>query len=88
MYTPWSGSGAALYVCEQAVVGRRRCALHKTAVTDNGFTVIDSILLEGALVQCAVAVPQVSAADTYQVTWSAAPVQGAQLWIAAVQSSS
>jgi hypothetical protein len=50
--------------------------------------VIDSILLEGALVQCAVAVPQVSAADTYQVTWSAAPVQGAQLWIAAVQSSS
>jgi hypothetical protein len=59
----------------------------KTAVPDSGFTVIDSILLQGALVQCAVAVRQVSSAGTYQVTWSATPLQGAQLWIAAVQSS-
>ncbi|MBC7482727.1 MAG: hypothetical protein H7337_12690 [Rhizobacter sp.] len=56
----------------------------KTAVPDNGFTVIDAILLEGALVQCAVAVQQVSEAGTWQVTWTATPVQGAQLWIAAV----
>ena len=56
----------------------------KTAVPDNGFTVIDAILLEGALVQCAVAVRQVSEAGTWQVTWTATPVQGAQLWIAAV----
>lgn len=58
----------------------------KTAVPDSGFTVIDSILEQGALVQCAVAVRQVSAAGTYQVTWTATPIQGAQLWIAAVQS--
>jgi hypothetical protein len=60
---------------------------NKTAVPDNGFSVIHSILLEGALVQCAVAVRQVSAAGTYSVTWAATPRQGAQLWIAAVQSS-
>lgn len=56
----------------------------KTAVPDNGFRVIDAILLEGALVQCAVAVRQVSGAGTWKVTWNATPVQGAQLWLAAV----
>ena len=56
----------------------------KTAVPDNGFRLIDAILLEGALVQCAVAVRQVSDAGTWKVTWTATPVQGAQLWIAAV----
>ena len=61
---------------------------NKTATPDNGFTVIDSILLEGALVQCAVAVRQVDAAGTHQVTWTSTPLQGAQLWIAAVQSAS
>lgn len=59
----------------------------KTAVPDSGFTVIDSILLQGALVQCAVAVRQVDTAGSYSVTWTATPVQGAQLWIAAVQAS-
>jgi hypothetical protein len=59
----------------------------KTATPDNGFTVIDEILLEGALVQCAVAVRQVEAAGTYEVTWTSTPLQGAQLWIAAVQSA-
>lgn len=58
----------------------------KTAVPDNGFTVVDSILLSGALVQCAAAVKQVSAAGTYQVTWTSTPQQGAQLWIAVVQA--
>jgi len=59
----------------------------KTAVPDNGFSVVDSVLASGALVQCAVAVRQVSAAGTYNVTWSATPMQGAQLWIVAVQSA-
>lgn len=58
--------------------------LDKTAMPDNGFTVIDAILLAGALVQCAVAVRQVGEAGTWRVTWTATPTQGAQLWIAAV----
>ncbi len=57
----------------------------KTAVPNNGFTVIDSVLVEGSLVQCAVAVKNVAAAGTYDVTWTATPVQGAQLWLIAVQ---
>ena len=59
----------------------------KTAVPDNGFTVVDSVLASGSLVQCAVAVRQVSAAGTYNVTWTSTPTQGAQLWIVAVQST-
>lgn len=59
----------------------------KTAVPDNGFKVIDSILREGALVQCAVAVRAVEAAGSYRTTWTATPAQGAQLWIAAVQKA-
>ena len=59
----------------------------KTAVADNGFTVIDGILLQGALVQCAVAVRAVSAAGSYSTTWTATPAQGAQLWIAAVEAA-
>ena len=58
---------------------------NKTAVPNNGFRVIDSILREGALVQCAVAVKDVAAAGTYDVTWTTSPIQGAQLWLVAVQ---
>ncbi len=61
--------------------------LDKTAVPDNGFTVVDSVLAAGALVQCAVAVKQVGAAGTYDVTWTSTPLQGAQLWLAAVQAA-
>jgi hypothetical protein len=61
--------------------------LDKTAVPDNGFTVVDSVLASGALVQCAVAVRQVSAAGTYNVTWVSTPQQGAQLWLVAVQAA-
>lgn len=57
----------------------------KTATPNNGFTVIDAILKSGALVQCAVAVKNVSAAGTYDVTWTSTPAQGAQLWLIAVQ---
>lgn len=59
----------------------------KTATPDSGFTRIDAVLEQGALVQCAVAVRQVSQAGTYQVTWTATPAQGAQLWIAAIRFS-
>ncbi|MGO4393961.1 hypothetical protein AB4Z46_21610 [Variovorax sp. M-6] len=61
--------------------------LDKTAVPDNGFTVVDSVLESGALVQCAVAVRQVGAAGTYNVTWASTPRQGAQLWLVAVQAA-
>ena len=57
----------------------------KTAVPNNGFRVIDSVLESGALVQLAVAVKHVDAAGSYDVTWTSTPVQGAQLWLAAVQ---
>lgn len=58
---------------------------NKTAVPNNGFTVIDSVLQQGALVQCAVAVKNVTEAGTYNVTWTATPAQGAQLWLIAVE---
>lgn len=57
----------------------------KTAVPNNGFTVVDSILLSGELVQGAVATREVAAAGRYDVTWTASPLQGAQLWMVAVQ---
>ena len=55
------------------------------AVPNTGFTVVDSVLVSGALVQAAVAVKNVSEAGTYDVTWKATPRQGAQLWLVAVQ---
>jgi hypothetical protein len=57
----------------------------KTAVPNNDFFVVDSILKSGALVQSAVAVRNVTAAGTYNVTWTATPAQGAQLWLIAVE---
>jgi hypothetical protein len=60
-------------------------AVPQTAVPNNGFTPIDSVLEPGNLVQCAVAVKNVTAAGTYNVTWTSTPVQGAQLWLVAVQ---
>jgi hypothetical protein len=79
-------SGAALLVAWWW--GDADVRFEKTATPDNGFTVVDAILLEGALVQCAVAVRAVETAGTYQVTWTSTPVQGAQLWIAGVQRAS
>jgi len=57
----------------------------QTATPDSGFTVVDSVLAAGSLVQGAVAVKNVTAAGTYHVTWTATPAQGAQLWLVAVQ---
>lgn len=59
--------------------------MDKTAKANNGFAVIDAVLSAGALVQSAVAVKEVTAAGTYDVTWTSTPVQGAQLWIVAVE---
>jgi hypothetical protein len=55
------------------------------ATVQDGFTIIDYALDAGSLVQCAVAVKNVATPGTYDVTWTATPVQGAQLWLIAVQ---
>jgi hypothetical protein len=59
-----------------------------TAVPNNGFAVIDSFLKlpDNSGVQCAVAFKQVSAAGSYDVSWTGVPVQGAILWLFAFQS--
>jgi hypothetical protein len=64
--------------------GDAAAQVDQTAAANNGFTVIDSVLFSGSLVQCAVAVKQVTAAGSYDVTWTATPVQGAQLYLIAV----
>lgn len=55
------------------------------AAVQDGFTIIDYALDAGSLVQCAVAVKNVTTAGTYDVTWTATPAQGALLWLIAVQ---
>ena len=57
------------------------------AVPGNGFAVIDSQLVSSNAVETVVAAREVSAAGTYDVTWSATPVQGAHLWLVAVQGA-
>jgi hypothetical protein len=58
----------------------------QSATPDGGFTLIDTNAFEtDSFVQCAVAVKNVSAAGTYNVTWTSTPIQGAQLWLVAVE---
>jgi hypothetical protein len=58
----------------------------QSATPGNGFSLIDSNAFEtDSFVQCAVAVKNVSAAGTYNITWTSTPIQGAQLWLVAVQ---
>jgi hypothetical protein len=58
----------------------------QSATPGDGFTLIDTNAYEtDSFVQCAVAVKNVSAAGTYNVTWTSNPDQGAQLWLIAVQ---
>jgi len=58
----------------------------QSATPGDGFTRIDTNAYEtDSFVQCAVAVKNVSAAGTYDVTWTSDPEQGAQLWLVAVQ---
>jgi urease beta subunit len=66
----WTGDGASGAV---------------SAVPDNGFTVLDSELESSDAVQASVATKDVSAAGTYNVTWSATPAQTAYMWLVAVQ---
>jgi hypothetical protein len=55
------------------------------AIPNNGFTVIGSALGTGDLVQACVAVKEVNAAGTYDVTWEMIPTEGALLWLIAVE---
>lgn len=57
----------------------------KVAVPNNDFVVLDSLGQAGEIVQCFVAAKEVEVAGTYDVTWTATPQQGAQLWLVAVQ---
>lgn len=58
----------------------------QSATPSDGFIRIDSNAFEtDSFVQCAVAVKNVSVAGTYNVTWTSTPIQGAQLWLVAVQ---
>ena len=54
-----------------------------TATPNNSFGVIHSLLDLGALIQVSTATRNVTAAGTYNVTWTSG--EGAQLWIFAVQ---
>lgn len=64
--------------------------LTHSAVPNNGFTVIENFvnLPPNSAVQCVVAYRQVSAAGSYNVSWSTSPIQGAPLWLFAFQSTS
>ena len=57
------------------------------AVPNHGFTVIESLLSTGTLVQTAVATKDVTAAGSYNVTWDSGGLEGAQLYLVAVQSA-
>jgi Bacterial Ig-like domain (group 2) len=54
-------------------------------VPNNGFTVIEGVGNAVETVQMFVATRNVSAAGTYNVTWNTTPLQGAQLYLVAVQ---
>jgi hypothetical protein len=58
----------------------------QSASANNGFQPIETNAQErDSFVQVAVAAKTVSAAGTYDVTWTSDPEQGAQLWLVAVQ---
>jgi hypothetical protein len=58
----------------------------QTAIPGNGFMRVDKNVEElHSFVQCAVAFKNVADAGTYNVTWTATPQQGAQMWLIAVQ---
>jgi hypothetical protein len=57
-----------------------------TATPNNGFATIESQLLSSCEVEVVLATKNVSAAGTYNVTWTAIPSQGAHLWLVSVES--
>ena len=62
--------------------------LQHSAIPNNGFSIIENFvsLPPNSAVQCVVAVRQVSAAGTYNVSWSQSPSEGAILWLLAYES--
>ncbi len=59
-----------------------------TAVPGNGFSVIESQLINTTCaIQTVIASKEVATAGTYNVTWTATPVQGAHMWLIAVQTA-
>lgn len=59
-----------------------------TATPNNGFTVIDSQLLADNAIEAAAATRDVTAAGTYNVTWTTTPAQTGYIWLIAVQKGS
>ena len=68
----WTGDGASGFA---------------NAVPDNGFTLLDTQPGSTNSVQAAVATKDVSAAGTYNVTWTTTPPQTAFIWLIAVQKA-
>jgi hypothetical protein len=56
-----------------------------TISVNNGFQVIDKVVAPGSVAQAAVAARTVTAAGSYNVTWTVTPAQGAQMWMFAVE---
>lgn len=64
-------------------------ATFTSAAVSSGWTVIESFPVPASnAVQAAMAVRQVLVPGTYNITWTATPAQGAQMWIVAVQGGS
>jgi hypothetical protein len=57
----------------------------KHALPDSGFKLLGGVLDSGPLVQSAVAVKHVQRAGTYDMSWTAWPKQGGQVWLIAVE---
>lgn len=58
-----------------------------TLSVGDGFTLLATELRSSeSIIQCGLAVKEVSEAGTYDVTWTETPDQGAQLWLIAVQA--
>lgn len=62
--------------------------LQHSAIPNNGFSIIENFvnLPPNSAVQAVVAVRQVSAAGTYNVSWTQSPSEGAVLWLFAFQA--
>ncbi len=60
-------------------------AVAANPIPNNGFTRIELVSDAVETVQMAIATKDVATAGTYNVTWDTTPVQGAQLYLVAVQ---
>jgi len=92
VYSPSADKSANVTATSSAVIiatwAGDAGGLTYTAVPDNGFSVILSMLsggVDGEFFQNAMAAADVSA-GTYNVTWAETPIEGAHMWMVAVQS--